>query len=93
MGVCESPCWHELDGGRYIGTAPLVITRDPDTGEVNVGRHRVMVHDERTRGVQIATIHGGYARRARWFARGEPCLPANGRPRGHRPARRWRPSS
>jgi UbiD family decarboxylase len=68
-----SPRWHEFDGGRYIGTAPLVITRDPDTSELNVGCYRVMVYDERTLGVQIATIHGGHDHRSKWFARGEPC--------------------
>jgi UbiD family decarboxylase len=34
------PRWHELDGGRYIGTACMVITRDPDEGWVNVGNYR-----------------------------------------------------
>jgi 4-hydroxy-3-polyprenylbenzoate decarboxylase len=38
------PRWHELDGGRYIGTDDLVITRDPEEGWVNVGTYRVMVH-------------------------------------------------
>jgi UbiD family decarboxylase len=38
------PRWHELDGGRYIGTDDLVITRDPEEGWVNVGTYRIMVH-------------------------------------------------
>src|SRR5712692_5198284 len=38
------PRWHELDGGRYIGTDDLVVTRDPDDGWINVGTYRVMVH-------------------------------------------------
>jgi 4-hydroxy-3-polyprenylbenzoate decarboxylase len=37
------PIHHELDGGRYIGTACGVITRDPDEGWVNVGTYRVQV--------------------------------------------------
>jgi len=41
------PKMHELDGGRYIGTACLIITRDPDEGWVNFGAYRVMVHDEK----------------------------------------------
>ena len=40
-----SPLWHELDGGRYIGTGCLVVTRDFDTDWVNVGTYRV--HDPR----------------------------------------------
>jgi 4-hydroxy-3-polyprenylbenzoate decarboxylase len=38
------PRWHELDGGRYVGTDDLVITRDPEEGWVNIGTYRVMVH-------------------------------------------------
>ena len=38
------PRWHQKDGGRYLGTAHLVITRDPETGAENVGCYRVMVH-------------------------------------------------
>ena len=30
-----------LDGGRYAGTADCVITRDPDTGYLNVGTYRI----------------------------------------------------
>jgi 4-hydroxy-3-polyprenylbenzoate decarboxylase len=37
------PRFHEMDGGRYIGTAHAVIQKDPDTGWVNVGTYRVMV--------------------------------------------------
>src|SRR3990170_655697 len=38
------PRWHELDGGRYIGTDDLVVTRDPEEGWVNVVTYRSMVH-------------------------------------------------
>ena len=37
------PRWHEEDGGRYLGTAHLVISRDIDEGWVNLGCYRVMV--------------------------------------------------
>jgi len=40
-----APQWHEHDGGRYLGTFDAVITRDPDTGWVNMGTYRMMVHD------------------------------------------------
>ena len=26
------PKWHDEDGGRYIGTAHVVMTQDPDEG-------------------------------------------------------------
>lgn len=35
------------DGGRYLGTAGCVITRNPETGRVNVGTHRGMVLDKK----------------------------------------------
>ncbi len=33
-----------LDGGRYAGTGDAVITRDPDTGYINIGTYRMMQH-------------------------------------------------
>ncbi|MBI3079389.1 MAG: UbiD family decarboxylase, partial [Deltaproteobacteria bacterium] len=47
------PLHHEDDGGRYLGTAHAVITRDPDTGWVNLGTYRVMFHDQRTLGLHM----------------------------------------
>lgn len=40
-----SPYLHPMDGGRYMGTFHLVITKDPDTGLQNVGMYRMMVQD------------------------------------------------
>jgi 4-hydroxy-3-polyprenylbenzoate decarboxylase len=40
-----APLWRSGDGGRYIGTATLCVTRDPETGSVNVGTARVAIHD------------------------------------------------
>jgi 4-hydroxy-3-polyprenylbenzoate decarboxylase len=44
------PFLHQGDGGRYIGTWHLVITKDPDSDWVNWGMYRVMVHDRKTLG-------------------------------------------
>ncbi|MFC1907152.1 UbiD family decarboxylase [Chloroflexota bacterium] len=49
-----SPKWHELDGGRFIGTGSAVIVKDPDTGYVNVSCQRIQVHDEKTAGIYFA---------------------------------------
>jgi 4-hydroxy-3-polyprenylbenzoate decarboxylase len=43
-----------LDGGRYAGTADAVITRDPDTGYLNVGTYRMMLHDDRQCGLYLS---------------------------------------
>lgn len=39
------PHLHPLDGGRYMGTFHLVVTKDPESGVRNVGMYRMMVHD------------------------------------------------
>lgn len=67
------PKWNELDGGRYIGTADAVITRDPDTGEVNLGTYRIMAHDERTTALYISPGHHGRIHYERYHQRGQPC--------------------
>ena len=67
------PFWHERDGGRYIGTGHIVITRDPDDGWVNVGCYRVMVHDRNTLGMNISPGKHGRMHRQKYFDRGKPC--------------------
>jgi len=42
-----APKLHREDGGRYLGTADAVITRDPDADWVNLGTARVQILDER----------------------------------------------
>lgn len=39
--------YHELDGGRYLSTFNGVVTKDPETGWVNIGLYRGMVHEDR----------------------------------------------
>ena len=66
------PRWHELDGGRYIGTAVLVITRDPDEGWVNVGTYRVMLQGSDEVSVYISPGKHGRLHREKAFAQGKP---------------------
>ncbi|MDB5596756.1 MAG: hypothetical protein JWM36_3717 [Hyphomicrobiales bacterium] len=42
------------DGGRYAGTADAVITRDPDTGYLNVGTYRMMVQSNSQVGLYLS---------------------------------------
>ncbi|MBI4187501.1 MAG: UbiD family decarboxylase [Chloroflexi bacterium] len=67
------PKWHSLDGGRYIGTGDAIITRDPDTGEINLGTYRVQVLSKRTTGLYMDPIKHGDIHRAKYHARGKPC--------------------
>lgn len=43
LGIFPTPKWHEHDGGRYIGTGDMVVTKDPDSGWINVGTYRACV--------------------------------------------------
>ena len=67
------PFLHELDGGRYIGTADLVILKDPDTGWVNVGTYRAQVHDRNTLGLWMSPGKHGRIIREKYFKMGKPC--------------------
>jgi 4-hydroxy-3-polyprenylbenzoate decarboxylase len=67
-----TPRWHELDGGRYIGTGSYDITQDPDEGWVNVGTYRVMIHDEKSVGIYISPGKHGRVHRDKYMARNQP---------------------
>ena len=61
------------DGGRYIGTGDITLTSHPDTGRINVGCYRQMLHGPRRVGLYCSPgKHGGLDRDA-WWARGKPC--------------------
>ncbi len=68
-----SPKWHELDGGRYMGTACMVITRDPDDGWVNLGVYRVQVHNKNTLGLYISPGHHGGIMGRKYWSQGKSC--------------------
>jgi 4-hydroxy-3-polyprenylbenzoate decarboxylase len=69
-----TPLWHEEDGGPYIGTACMVIMKDPDSGWINYGAYRVQAYDD----PRIASVmcskgkHGDILMR-RYHERGERC--------------------
>ncbi len=56
-------CW-PLDGGRFI-TLPCVVTKDPDTGERNLGMYRIQIYDDRTTGMhwQLQKVGARHGRR------------------------------
>jgi len=68
-----APKWHELDGGRYIGTGSMGILRDPDEGWINVGVYRTQIHDKST--VTMSMIPGRHAEmiRKKYWAKGLSC--------------------
>lgn len=60
-----------LDGGPYLGTADIVVTRDPDDGHLNVGTYRMMVHDERHLGLYMSPGKDALLQINRQWERGE----------------------
>ena len=54
-----APKFYPLDGGRYFGTAHFVVTKDPDTGWVNLGTYRLQLLDKNHLGTQF--IKGKHA--------------------------------
>ncbi len=67
-----APKWHHLDGGRYLGTGHVVITRDPEEGWVNMGVYRVMVQDHHQLTVYISPGKHGRIHRQKAFDKQQP---------------------
>ena len=54
-----APHWYPLDGGRFFGTAHFIISKDPDTGWVNLGTYRSQLLGKDKLGTQF--IKGKHA--------------------------------
>ena len=61
------------DGGRYIGTGDVTLTRDPASGRINVGVYRQMVHGPDRVGLYCSPGKHGRLDREAWWAQGKPC--------------------
>ncbi len=60
-----------LDGGRYAGTGDIVITRDPDSGYLNVGTYRMMQQGKREVGLYLSPGKDARLHITRSWERGE----------------------
>jgi UbiD family decarboxylase len=61
------------DGGRYIGSGDVTLTSDPDTGHINMGVYRQMLHGPARVGMYCSPGKHGRLDREAWWRRGEPC--------------------
>jgi 4-hydroxy-3-polyprenylbenzoate decarboxylase len=61
-----------LDGGRYAGTADAVITRDPDSGYLNIGTYRMMQQDKRSTGLYLSPGKDARLHITRAWQQGKP---------------------
>jgi UbiD family decarboxylase len=60
------------DGGRYAGTCDCVITRDPESGYLNVGTYRMMVQGKRETGLYLSPGKDARLHIAKAWEKGEP---------------------
>ena len=63
-------CWPD-DGGRFI-TLPCVHTKDPDTGERNLGMYRIQIYDRQTTGMHWQVHKVGARHGKRYYEKNEP---------------------
>lgn len=61
-----------LDGGRYAGTADCVITRDPDSGYLNVGTYRMMLQSKNEVGLYLSPGKDARLHITRAWQQGKP---------------------
>lgn len=68
-----APLWHEVDGGRYLGTGCCIITRERDEGWVNLGTYRCMLQEKDL--IHICANKGKHGRMMmeKYHAAGESC--------------------
>lgn len=72
LTLFPSPRIHEHDGGRYFATDHAVITRDPDSGWVNLGTYRCMFVDRQRLALHMLEDQHGWLIRQKYLARREP---------------------
>jgi 4-hydroxy-3-polyprenylbenzoate decarboxylase len=61
-----------LDGGKYLGTCDAVVTKDPETGRVNVGCYRMMIKGPREIGLYTSPGKDATIHRDKWWKLGKP---------------------
>lgn len=61
------------DGGPYIGTGNITFTQAPETGRINVGVYRQMLHSARRVGLYCSPGKHGRLDREAWWEKGQPC--------------------
>ena len=71
LTIFAAPKHWPHDGGRYIGTGDIVMTRDPDLGHINVGTYRMMVHDRNHVGLYLSPGKDARLHITRAWQRGE----------------------
>ncbi len=66
------PKWHQRDGGAYI-CSTSTITRDPESGYINVGSYRFMLLGKDKIVAHMGSGHHGDVIRKKYWAQGKSC--------------------
>jgi UbiD family decarboxylase len=66
------PKWHQRDGGPYI-CATSCVTRDPESGYINVGSYRFMLLGKNRIVAHIGSGHHGDVIRKKYWVKGKSC--------------------
>jgi UbiD family decarboxylase len=67
-----APFWNEKDGGRFIGTGCSVVTRDLESGWINVGTYRIMMVDRSHVTLMMIPGKHGHIQHAKYLQAGKP---------------------
>jgi UbiD family decarboxylase len=67
-----APRMWPLDGGKYLGTADAVVTKNPETGRINIGTYRMMIKGPREIGLYTSPGKDGTIDRDAWWKMGKP---------------------
>jgi UbiD family decarboxylase len=72
LNLLPIPRHWPLDGGRYAGTADAVITRDPDSGYLNIGTYRMMLQGKSQVGLYLSPGKDARLHITRAWQQGKP---------------------
>ena len=73
IGKIPTPVWHEHDGGPFIGTACMVVMKDPDSGWINYGAYRIQSQGRDVATVMMSPGKHGRIIMTKHHDRREPC--------------------
>jgi len=68
-----APRWHQHDGGRYIGTADMVIVKDPESDWVNMGTYRACIQGRDRLSLWMIADRDGRRIASQYWASGKSC--------------------
>jgi UbiD family decarboxylase len=72
LNTIPVPKWHPKDAGKYINMWAAIVTKDPDSGEYNIGAYRGVIQDNNHIGVFLLRTQGWGIHFSKYEKRGEP---------------------